>query len=528
MLVKQPESFLFLLFFAAFSATLSAQNWYRDSTFGATGAAWTGTSQADDQFRTALLLPDGGLLIASQVQTAGTSTLTRITASGEPDQSFGVAGKISQSEVYWSVLAVQADGKILAAGQRIYSGDLSSNIYRLLPDGTPDSTFDSDGIAERIFDAFYYQAVSAIAALPDGRILVSGIAQENGSEQHFRLTRLHPDGSRDQDFGQTGFAGFSFLFDTYQLDHLLLQPDGKIIVGGNWKAGANRDFVLLRYLSDGAPDPGFGTNGKVRTDLNFGFDDFISQLLLYPDGKVLAAGGWIANARPVPAMARYLPTGTLDPGFGQGGKTAFQTTAQLLSGFGDVRLQTDNSLLAILRQYDPDTRKLFLWIKRLLPGGTPDTSSNADTYLLDSLDEPVAYWGARQWTADGRLVQTGSGGTPGGLAEQDVFLLRYRFDGVLTDAPAAGPVLPFQLQLSPNPGRGAALLRGQASGQVRGVLRICSAQGTTMLQLPVALEQHAALEWPLPQTAAWPAGVYFWQFIPAQGGQTAGRWSKIN
>ena len=525
--VKRPESFLFLLFFAAFSTTLSAQNWYRDSTFGTTGAVWTGTSQADDQIRTALLLPDGGLLIASQLQAAGTSTLTRITASGEPDHSFGVAGKISQSEVYWSALAVQPDGKILAAGQRIYAGDLSSNIFRLLPDGTPDSTFDSDGIAEQIFDDFYYQAVSAIAVLPDGRILVSGIAQDNGSEQHFRLTRLHPDGSRDQDFGQTGFAGFSFLFDTYQLDHLLLQPDGKIIVGGNWKAGTNRDFVLLRYLPDGTPDPGFGTNGKVRTDLNFGFDDFISQLLLYPDGRILAAGGLIANAHPVPAMARYLPSGTPDPEFGQGGKTVFQTAVPLLSGFGDLRLQTDNSLLAILRRYDPDTRKLSLWIKRLLPGGIPDTTGNADTYLLDSLDEPVAYWGARHWTADGRLLQTGSG-TPGGLSEQDLFLLRYRFDGVLTDAPAAGPVPLFQLQLSPNPGRGAALLRGQASAQVRGVLRICAAQGTTMLQLPVALEQHAALEWPLPQTAAWPAGVYFWQFISAEGARTAGCWSKIN
>ena len=103
---------------------------------------------------------------------------------------------------------------------------------------------------------------------------------------------------------------------------MAVQPDGKIVAAG-WavvnEQRLDQDFALARYEPSGTLDPSFGTGGVVTTDFAGG-DDLIAALVLQPDGRILVAGwaGDLSDGQDV-ALARYDATGTLDPSFGDGG-----------------------------------------------------------------------------------------------------------------------------------------------------------------------------------------------------------------
>ena len=109
------------------------------------------------------------------------------------------------------------------------------------------------------------------------------------------------------------------------VNSLALQPDGKIVAAGVADNGPAANFVVVRYDTGGTLDPGFGIGGKVFTD--FGGSDGAADVALQPDGKIVAAGGDPTHI----AIARYNPNGTPDALFGVNGtiETAF-------GGFGEV------------------------------------------------------------------------------------------------------------------------------------------------------------------------------------------------
>src|SRR5262249_32706911 len=115
-----------------------------------------------------------------------------------------------------------------------------------------------------------------------------------------------------------------------------LQADGRIVVAG-------ADFIVLRLLANGNPDPSFGTGGSVLTD--FGGTEVVRGVAIQADGKIIVGGAALKPNTIIPptgfsqtsfALARYNADGSLDPTFGFGGKTT--------SDFGD-HLDTANALL---------------------------------------------------------------------------------------------------------------------------------------------------------------------------------------
>ncbi len=114
---------------------------------------------------------------------------------------------------------------------------------------------------------------------------------------------------------QTGANGPNFS------GPVLIQPDGKIVVGGARRAfpfGSGSDFALTRLLPSGASDSSFGVNGAVVTAF-LSSSCTVNALALQSDGKIIAAGlcqGFNTSA----AFARYNADGSLDASFNGGGK----------------------------------------------------------------------------------------------------------------------------------------------------------------------------------------------------------------
>ncbi|MCI5220795.1 MAG: hypothetical protein D3914_16775, partial [Candidatus Electrothrix sp. LOE2] len=122
----------------------------------------------------------------------------------------------------------------------------------------------------------------------------------------------------DIGFGDNGKVAVDLGSYGDQANAVLVQPDGKILVGGSTANSANLDFMLFRLLADGSLDPEFNIDGKVSTAIGSD-DDEVFALALQKDGRILAAGYSSKDGSRDFALARYNSDGSLDPDFGTGG-----------------------------------------------------------------------------------------------------------------------------------------------------------------------------------------------------------------
>jgi uncharacterized delta-60 repeat protein len=145
--------------------------------------------------------------------------------------------------------------------------------------------------------------------------VVAGSSDASGRSA-FALARYLPNGALDPSFGGDGRVRSDF--GSYALA-VALQPDGKIVVAG-WSSTASGGgaFALARYLPNGTLDVTFSDAGTVRTNFGSGSEDQAFALAIQPNGKIVVAG--VSDSSDGFALARYLSNGTLDPSFSGDGK----------------------------------------------------------------------------------------------------------------------------------------------------------------------------------------------------------------
>ncbi len=202
-----------------------------------------------------LVQPDGKIIAGNL------SKSVRLNANGSIDPTFTSIGG-------FNAIALQPDGKIITVHNPQYG---SKGIARYNSDGSQDLAFP---FADRGFvsDGGYTQ-VNAVALQPDGKMIVAGaFSTYNGIRQQ-DMARLNPDGSLD--------PTFTLLTSNATIYCLGLQPDGKIISGGE---------ITVRRNSDGTGDNSFRGSFYYRFSGNTRTSTHINALVLQPDGKVLAGG----------------------------------------------------------------------------------------------------------------------------------------------------------------------------------------------------------------------------------------------
>ena len=252
-------------------------------------------------------------------------TVTVRGLPGQVDTSFAggaIVTPVDIGEDYVNAVAVQADGKLLVAGSSATLTGTKVAVLRYLRDGGLDTAFGNGGKVLTALGTHRNDVASAIAVQPDGKIVVAGSTDQGASGLDFALVRYNADGSLDTAFGNAGAVVTDFGSASDRAYALLLQADGKIVLGGETNTGATAggvDFALVRYLRDGGLDTTFGTGGKVITALKSatGSDGVraLAMQTVQGSARILAVGGdgdFIA--------ARYTDAGTLDAGFGVNGK----------------------------------------------------------------------------------------------------------------------------------------------------------------------------------------------------------------
>ena len=331
-----------------------------DTSFGSGGKVVTAIGSSDDAVSAIVLQPDGKLVAAG----AGSNNsgpdfaLARYNPDGSLDTSFNGTGKVTTAigpgTDYAEALALQPDGKLVAAGWSFNGSDRDFALARYNPNGSLDTSFGTGGKVTTFIGSGNDTAY-ALALQPDGKLVVAG-NNVQGSQSVVALARFNPNGSLDSSFGSGGKVAAA-IGAYASAGAVALQPDGKLVVAGVGDTGSQRTFALARFNPNGSLDSSFGSGGKVTTAIGSTLD-IAEAIALQPDGKLVAAGSARTGSGDVFALARYETNGSLDTGFGSGGKL---TTAVASDGeaYGLV-LQPDGKPVAAGGSWDGSKEQFTL------------------------------------------------------------------------------------------------------------------------------------------------------------------------
>jgi uncharacterized delta-60 repeat protein len=367
---------------------------------------------------------------------------------GDLDPSFGHGGIVvthfEDPNPYGpgiaQAVAIQPDGRIVAAGHTgvDFSGRLA--LARYLPDGSLDPTFGTGG--QVVAPTSGPPLTIAYAATIDssGRIVVAGDIAPPGGGTRFAVARFNPDGSLDSSFGSGGAVTTTFSLDGVgEARSLAIDSSGRIVAGG-WNyddTGRNPEFALARYEPNGTLDPTFGSGGKVVTPFVTPPYDKINSIALDSAGRIVAAGNTATNSGYELAVTRYNPDGSLDSSFGTGGKVsaaAFGSSGNFAATHVIVD-PSDRPLIGLA----PTPRKELFGVARLTASGAPDPSFNGTGFATASFPNRAGGNGANSLVLDsaGRIVAA-AGGTATVAFGAGVAVARFLPDGTLDDSFGSG------------------------------------------------------------------------------------------
>ena len=300
-------------------------------------------------------------------------------------------------------VAIQSDGKIVMAGNTSCTGCLNDfALARYNVDGSLDNSFGTGGLVTTDHGPKFLELGYAVAVQPDDKIVVAGGTLSGLSGTELVLERYNVDGSLDNSFGTGGRAADNFAAGAVGND-VAIQTDGKIVVVGS----SNSDFALARYNIDGNLDSSFGTGGMVTTDFASGSDS-ISSVTIQPDGKIVVAGYAQTGSNYDLALARYNTNGGLDNTFGTGGMVTTDLGNTDYERISDIVIQPDGKIVATGNIINFNPIDFTFVLTRYHADGSLDNSFGVGAIVITKLGWNHAWGTAVALQSDGRIVAVGN------------------------------------------------------------------------------------------------------------------------
>lgn len=281
-----------------------------DPSFGLGGQVSTRIAEGGD-LRGLAVFRDGRIVVAGNVDNH--VLMGVYTSHGQLDPAFGSGGLLSITHGFSDsavAVALQADGKIVVGGNTSGATTEESGgmVFRLLPSGNVDPSFGAGGFAFAPTLGIVGLAIQA-----DGKIVAAGMRGSTGPATDFAAARFEADGDVDNTFGSGGLAVMN-VGDYDFASGMILDEIGRIVLAGSFAISATEArAVLVRLLADGPPDPGFGSGGVVSAIDSF---SLYGGVTTSHDGRIVAFGFTQDPNHLV--VARHLADGNLDPTFGGG------------------------------------------------------------------------------------------------------------------------------------------------------------------------------------------------------------------
>lgn len=240
-----------------------------------------------------------------------------------------------------------------------------------------DSSFNGNGIDIIRPDVpspiLFQHNITQMSVMSDGRIVMSGTIS---GFNWFEIIRLRPDGTPDSSFNNDGILTFNISTEVDILTQLKVDTAGNIFLGGTAYTGPSSDFCVYKITAQGHFDTTFGINGKVEAALNY--SNTGESIDLQSDGKLVMGGYTKDNTTGVYeyCLLRLLTDGTLDNTYGTSGYAVcpysqlFQSSPIANMGYNVSCLAGNKTILS--GNYNTTYANLF--IVRYDSTGNPDSS----------------------------------------------------------------------------------------------------------------------------------------------------------
>ena len=394
-----------------------------DATFKASAYAPNnynnGTYQTNGTVLTTVALPDGKILVGGQFTVAGgiaRNGVARLNADGSLDTTFNppdLFARGGNANALIQAIGIQSDGSIILGGLFGVINTEYTDLIRLNPDGSLDSSFnqtstngnfinrilikpndsiivfacnvtqyDRNGFLVRNFESSGNCSYS-VAAQQDEKVLVASQS----------ALRYNNDGSLDSSFTIARASGL--------IRKIIVQPDGKILIAGDFSTvNGFAQNEIARLNADGTLDRSFNANGT-------GASGSVYDLILEVDNKILIFGSfWTFNGVNQRFIARLNSDGTLDASFNS------PFTGSSITGLKFANVLSDGKILLT------DSADNLL---RLNSDGTIDNTFNAAALqfggtVVDIVQQP-----------DGKIIAGGSFTMANGIMRNSI--ARYNIDG---------------------------------------------------------------------------------------------------
>lgn len=387
-----------------------------DTTFGGTGKVITDINGID--FATSVAVQtDGKIVVAGYCVNGAVICVARYSATGVLDATLNTAGTV-QTPVNSGTdralgLAIQGDGKIVVSGacERPIVGipgffTVEFCVVRYTTTGALDTSFNGTGIVQVAVGANFFDSGNAVAIQSDGKIVAAGrCADRTSLISDICIARFNSAGTFDTSFNATGKVVTSLGLDDTGVNGVIVQPDGKIVVGGGCDNSGIGQFCVLRYASNGQLDTTFNSTGVLRIPL--GSDSAsVNSLVLQADGKYVLAGQCSNGTNLDFCMARVTAAGALDTTFNSTGKA---TTAMGSANDVAYKVAIDaDGKIVLAGHCEVSTNSFFLCMARYTTAGLLDTTFNATGKFIASVNPGPDVQRGMTLQSDGKIVVVGS------------------------------------------------------------------------------------------------------------------------
>lgn len=385
-----------------------------DPAFGSGGIVTSAIGSGGSEANAVAVQTNGKIILGGQttVGSVGEVALARYDANGALDTSFGSGGKVTTaigSNSRIRGLAVQPDGKIVAAGGTYVGSDPELLIARYNSDGSLDTSFGSGGtVVAPITDSG--SAVSTLALQPDGKIVVGGLSGNNVSF----IARYNGNGSLDTSFGSGGIVTPAYN----GLTSLALQPDGKIVATG----AAYGYLEVERFNPAGTPDETFGQNATASSSV----PGYASAIAVQQDGEIVVAGD--GNNSDSLGLVRFDANGLVDSSFARGDSDPIGSGAPV--DVNALGVQRDGRIVLAGDAGAGSTRKVL--VVRFNADGTQDTNFGGSGFVTTPVGSTGNVATALALQPDGKSVVAGYTYNANDPSSQEFAVVRYLGDNVTT------------------------------------------------------------------------------------------------
>jgi uncharacterized delta-60 repeat protein len=406
-----------------------------------TGFDELGTTSYPPTLNSLALQADGKLLVGGKFvgyNGLAKRSIVRINTDGSADTGFqiglgasytfqGASGNSYDYPAMVRAVAVQANGKIVLGGffER-FNGINQNNITRLNSDGTLDATFNSGMGMRHVNNStdvnLESAGIHALTTLASQKILISGQFMRYDNTMEKCLARIDPEGNIDLSFNTvTSFDG--------TVNCSVVQPDGKVLVGGNFtKYYTENKRGLVRLNTDGSVDSSFAIGSGIYTTTDV-MSLSVSSIVIQPDNKIIVSGYFNSfNGVVKHSIVRLNADGSIDTGFTLAPTIVSQMTHE---GINKVILQPDGKILVVLDYVNYLSR-----MYRLNPDGSLDSTFSVVNYASNVVfllpDGKILF--AESSSNSNRLKRLNANGTvdtsfPTVVFSNDVYSIDVQSDG---------------------------------------------------------------------------------------------------